>query len=207
MRPRFRSYGESSTATLSPGRMRMKFLRIFPETCARTWCLFSNSTLNMALGSGSTTVAITSIASSLLIDSLSQLLLRQNQRAVSGHCHTVLKVSAGTAVSRYRRPLVVQDLSFWPARIHHRLDCEHHALAQPCIGSARLEIRHLRLFVQLSSYAVSYKLAHHTKAVGFDIFLHRSTDVTDAVADLHLLDRLVQRLLGNFQQFLPLGRN
>src|SRR6478735_10987065 len=66
IRPRFRSYGESSTATLSPGRMRIKFLRILPETCASTWCLFSSSTLNMALGKGSRTVAITSIASSLL---------------------------------------------------------------------------------------------------------------------------------------------
>src|SRR5215471_13998796 len=45
--------------------MRMKFLRILPETCARTWCLFSNSTRNIAFGSGSITVAITSIASSL----------------------------------------------------------------------------------------------------------------------------------------------
>src|SRR5260370_618572 len=43
----------------------MKFLRILPETCARTWCLFSSSTRNIALGSGSITVAITSIASSL----------------------------------------------------------------------------------------------------------------------------------------------
>src|SRR5215470_18789823 len=65
IRPRVRSYGESSTATLSPGRIRMKFLRILPEMCARTWCLFSNSTRNIAFGSGSTTVAITSIASSL----------------------------------------------------------------------------------------------------------------------------------------------
>src|SRR6202790_166411 len=65
MRPRFRSYGESSTATLSPDRMRMKFLRILPETCARTLCLFSSSTRNMALGNGSMTVPITSMASSL----------------------------------------------------------------------------------------------------------------------------------------------
>src|SRR5262249_43956541 len=36
IRPRVRSYGESSTATLSPGRMRIKFLRILPETCAST---------------------------------------------------------------------------------------------------------------------------------------------------------------------------
>src|SRR5438270_13003752 len=64
MRPRVKSYGESSTATLSPARMRIKFLRILPETCARTWCLFSSSTRNMALGNGSMTVAITSMASS-----------------------------------------------------------------------------------------------------------------------------------------------
>src|SRR5271163_353669 len=67
MRPRVRSYGESSTATLSPERMRIKFLRILPETCARTWCLFSSSTRNMAFGNGSSTVAITSIASSLVL--------------------------------------------------------------------------------------------------------------------------------------------
>src|ERR1700730_10257338 len=44
--------------------MRMKFLRILPETWARTRCLFSSSTRNMALGNGSITVAITSMASS-----------------------------------------------------------------------------------------------------------------------------------------------
>src|SRR5215467_7238772 len=65
MRPRVRSYGESSTATLSPARIRMKFFRIFPEMCASTWCLFSSSTRNIAFGSGSITVAITSMASSL----------------------------------------------------------------------------------------------------------------------------------------------
>src|ERR1700694_1122404 len=68
MRPRVRSYGESSTATLSPARMRIKFLRIFPEICASTWCLFSSSTRNIALGNGSMTVAITSMASSLGLD-------------------------------------------------------------------------------------------------------------------------------------------
>src|SRR5258706_7153926 len=65
MRPRVKSYGESSTATLSPAKIRIKFLRILPETCARTWCLFSSSTRNIAFGSGSITVAMTSMASSL----------------------------------------------------------------------------------------------------------------------------------------------
>src|SRR5438270_9816485 len=63
MRPRFKSYGDSSTNTLSPGTTRMKFMRIFPEMCARTACPFWSSTLNMALGRASETVPSTSITS------------------------------------------------------------------------------------------------------------------------------------------------
>src|SRR5439155_1023753 len=36
IRPRVRSYGDSSTFTRSPGRIRMKFIRILPLTCAST---------------------------------------------------------------------------------------------------------------------------------------------------------------------------
>ena len=52
----------------------MKFFLIFPEMWASTTCLLSSSTRNMALGKGSSTVAITSIASSL--DMLWSLYLR-----------------------------------------------------------------------------------------------------------------------------------
>src|SRR5437879_1041286 len=111
--------------------MRMKFLRILPDTCASTWCLFSSSTRNIALGSGSRTTAITSIASSLLIKISSQLLvlssqlkapgsqlrtenrelgtaslLRQNHRAIFGYSYTVLEMRAKAAVGGYCRPLV-----------------------------------------------------------------------------------------------------
>src|ERR1700683_1679131 len=64
MRPRVMSYGVISTWTLSPGRMRIRCIRIFPELCARTVYPFSNSTRNMALGKGSTTVPSTVNASS-----------------------------------------------------------------------------------------------------------------------------------------------
>src|SRR5205814_725464 len=47
----------------SPGTTRMKFIRIFPEMCARTACPFWSSTLNMALGRASETVPSTSITS------------------------------------------------------------------------------------------------------------------------------------------------
>src|SRR5512143_2132526 len=63
IRPRVRSYGESSTRTRSPGRIRMKFIRSFPLMCARTRWPFSSSTANIVFGSGSMTVPSTSIAS------------------------------------------------------------------------------------------------------------------------------------------------
>ena len=49
----------------SSGKMRMHRIRIFPELCASTLWPFSSSTRNMALGSGSTTVPSSTMASSL----------------------------------------------------------------------------------------------------------------------------------------------
>src|SRR5580765_6773378 len=64
IRPRLRSYGESSTVTLSPGRILMKCIRILPEMWASTLWPFSSSTRNIAFGSGSTTVPSTWMPSS-----------------------------------------------------------------------------------------------------------------------------------------------
>src|SRR5664279_6608699 len=65
IRPRVRSYGDNSTRTRSPGRIRMKFSRSFPLIWARTRWPFSSSTANIVFGSGSRTVPSTSIASFL----------------------------------------------------------------------------------------------------------------------------------------------
>src|SRR5271155_315403 len=101
--------------------MRIKFFRMRPETCARTWCLFSSSTLNIAFGNVSTTVAITSIASSfdkLYPDSARDThpagfcnLLRQNYSALGRHRYGVLEVSAQASILGYRRPAVAQHLN------------------------------------------------------------------------------------------------
>src|SRR5206468_12437404 len=115
IRPRVRSYGDSSTFTRSPGRMRMKFMRILPLTCASTLCPFSSSTRNIALGSGSTTVPSTSIASSLGMR-LSRHLdgaarpARQDLGLRLGDGDRVLEVGGQAAVPRHRRPAVVENL-------------------------------------------------------------------------------------------------
>src|SRR5947208_2507227 len=62
-----RSYGESSTETLSPGTIRMKCLRILPEICARTLRSPGRSTRNIVPGKTWVTVPSVMICSSFAI--------------------------------------------------------------------------------------------------------------------------------------------
>src|SRR4051794_19560478 len=55
MRARLRSYGETSTRTRSPGRMRMRKRRILPAQWPSTSWPLSSCTRNIAFGSASTT--------------------------------------------------------------------------------------------------------------------------------------------------------
>src|SRR5271170_1091809 len=238
MRPRVRSYGESSTATRSPARMRMKFFLIFPEMWASTWCLFSSSTRNMAFGSGSITVAITSMASSLPLSpgfffSFSGLgrmrscvphqltsascrlpdrpcrffRPRQNPRSVLCYRHRVLKMRRIAAVRRYRRPLIVQHSHARTARIHHRLDREHHALLQLGTLARRSVIRQLRVLVHLRADSVAHEFAHHRIPVLFYPLLHRCRYVAQAIPCPDLRDALFQRFPRHAQQLLALRRH
>src|SRR3954462_12405882 len=66
MRPRSRSYGDSSILTRSPGRMRTSWRRIFPEMCPSTSWSLSSFTRNIVFGRASMTSPSISIFSSLL---------------------------------------------------------------------------------------------------------------------------------------------
>src|ERR1700761_1560676 len=119
--------------------MRMKFFRIRPETCAKTSWLFSSFTLNIAFGRVSMTTAMTSIASSFdnpypdsarLPQAAFMQLPRQHHSAFGSHRYRMLEVRAQAAVFRDCRPAVAQDLNACFPGVHHRLDRQHHALAQ-----------------------------------------------------------------------------
>src|SRR5580704_5181292 len=234
MRPRVRSYGESSTATRSPGRMRMKFLRIFPEMWASTWCLFSSSTRNIAFGSGSTTVAITSMASSFPLPSVdfffsgSGLRImssyfkleeisfplptrptsfprpRKNPRPLGRDRDSVLEMRRITAIRGDCRPVVFQDSHARPARVHHRFDGKHHSFLKPRPLAGRAIIRELRILVHLGSDAVTNKFTHHRKTILLDPLLHRSRYVSKTIACANLVNPLLQRFARHPKQFLPL---
>src|SRR3954466_12569361 len=92
------------------------------------------------------------------------------------------------------------------ACVHHRLDGEDHAFAQLQSRSVCAIVRDLRVFVQLGADAVSDELTDHAEAIGFDDVLHGGADVSDAVADTHLLDSAIQRSFRDVKQLLELGR-
>src|SRR5262252_5932990 len=225
MRPRVRSYGESSTATLSPARMRMKFLRILPETCARTWCLFSSSTRNIAFGSGSITVAITSMASSFglpespfflssscfaISSRIKNLLPRgaghflgpgQNQRTVGGDRHGMLEMRRRAAVGGFGDPFVTHSY-FVAAGIHHRFDGDDHSLLKTRTAPGFPIIRQVRFVVHLGANAMPNEFAHYRKPVFLDQALYRMANVAEAVACAHLIDGAVERIASYVQQLL-----
>src|ERR1044072_1957954 len=125
--------------------MRMKFMRILPETWAIiVWLLpFSSFTRNIALGRDSSTVASTRKASSLGIGSLSRRVVtslldgdartllslssvRQDFRAGRGHRDGVLKVSCRCVVLGDDRPTVIQNHHIRLAEDDHGLNCQCH---------------------------------------------------------------------------------
>src|SRR5579872_713223 len=234
IRPWLRSYGESSTSTRSPGKMRMKFMRILPETRASTRWPFCSSTRKKALGSGSTTTPSTSMASSLgdaVVAARASFFLaerlcmpprlranrasfrhrpvnnRQNLVAVLRDRDRVLEVRRQLAVGRDHSPFVGLRVDLPAALVHHRLDCEDHARFEFGPRAALAEIRHLGLFVQLLSDAVADKLTHDRIAARFDKGLHRVSDVRDVRPGPNFADSHVERFFGRFEQRCRFGRD
>src|SRR3954469_11390719 len=117
----------------------------------------------------------------------------------------MLKVGAIAAVFGDCGPMIIEHARTRFTGVDHGLDSEHHAFAQLHSRSVRAVVRDLWIFVQLGPDTVSYELADHAEAVGFNHVLHGGADISDGVADAHLLDSALQRSFCDFQQLLELG--
>src|SRR6267154_69700 len=116
----------------------------------------------------------------------------------------MLEVCAVAAVERYGRPFIAQNLGLGTPRIHHRFDRQHHAFGQLRALALLAKVRNLRRFVQFGPNAVTYELSYYAEPVRFHMLLNRRPHVSNRVADLNLLDALVQRSLSYFEQLLQL---
>jgi len=93
-----RSYGESSTETLSPGTMRIKCLRILPEICARTLRWPGRSTRNIVPGKTCVTVPSVMICSSF---------------AIARRIYAPARAASRVALPTERRSLVRHSQAIW----------------------------------------------------------------------------------------------
>src|SRR6185503_2910525 len=188
MRPRVRSYGDSSTRTRSPGRIRMKFIRSLPLMWASTRWPFSSSTANMVLGRGSMTVPSTSIASRLATGYVLPFLTRsagpdgpahervayqtwafqatamsclgQDLRTVRGDGDGMLEMGREGSVGGHYGPVVRQDPGVVASEREHRLDGQADARLELATRAAGPVIRDLRLLVHVRADAVPNELAN-----------------------------------------------
>src|SRR3982074_200440 len=102
----------------------------------------------------------------------------------------MLKVRTVTAVERYGRPLIAQNLRLRTPRVHHWLDRQNHALRQLRALTLLAKVWNLRRFMQLRANAVPHKFPHHAEPVRFHVLLDRRPNVSDRVTNLYLLDSL-----------------
>src|SRR5713101_6248411 len=100
----------------------------------------------------------------------------------------MLEVSAVAAVGGRSGPLVVEHAGSRLAGIHHRLDRQHHAFAQPRTMSAQSEVWHLRFLMQPGPDAVSHELAYDAETVGFNKLLHRGAHISHGISDAGRFD-------------------
>src|SRR5919106_1047508 len=163
---------------------------------ARTLWPLSSSTLNMALGRGSTTVPSTWMPSSfwgafslfLATRSPSFPACGEDLVPLGRDRHGVLEVGRQRTVGGDHGPAVVQQLGSSPARVDHRLDGEGHAGGKHLSTAGGAVIRHVRGLVEGPPNPVAHVLPHYREPGGLDGLLDRVSDVPDALAGLALGD-------------------
>src|SRR5687768_4962407 len=107
-------------------------------------------------------------------------------------------MSGKRTILRDRGPPVGPYLCIRLTGIDHRFDGQNHTFLQPRILVLTIHvIGDLRLFMQLRTDPVAYKLAHDSKTVLGNIPLDRSTHIEEAIAGSDLIDGLFERLLGD----------
>src|SRR5437588_11739188 len=111
---------------------------------------------------------------------------------------------AVAAISGHCRPLIIEHTRSGLAGVHHRLDGQHHAIAQPRSVATSSKVRNLRFLVQLGSNAMSHKLTHYAETIGLNKFLYRGPNVPDGIADSLRLNAAIECLLRYFEQLAQL---
>ena len=83
----------------------------------------------------------------------------------------MFEVRRKASVSGDRSPPIRQHPNRRLARVHHRLDREHHTFSQPWSASGRTIVRDLRLLVERRADPGAHELPNDRKPLGLDVGL------------------------------------
>src|SRR6266849_1723619 len=139
---------------------------------ASTLCPLSNSTRNMAFGSVSKTLPVTSMASSLGIRTFLRLQETQNIGPTLGNRYRMFKMRRQPAVFGHGRPAIVFYFDFIAACIYHGFNGQYHPFFQPNAPVRLAIIRHRRFLVQFLPDTVSDERPDHRVAGALSGLLH-----------------------------------
>ena len=108
-------------------------------------------------------------------------------------------------ILRNDRKFIVPNVDFVGAQADHRLNGEHHAIAQARVGPRRrVAIKNRGVFVDGKPYAVATKAVDNAVAMWLDKARHGLAYILDAslaTGRRKLLNRIGEAALGNFKQF------
>src|SRR5687768_8955776 len=179
IRPLVGSYADNSTSTRSPGRILMRRILIFPETCASTSKPPSISTLNIAFGRFWTTVPWTRMTSSSSVTrNWSRRMGSEDRRRmvpvtgqfyqinrffcerhhfnpVPGDGDGVLEMGRKRPVERPDSPSVGVHGGLPAPEVEHRFDADCHPGFQLHAPTGLAHVGDLRFFVHVTTDAVA----------------------------------------------------
>src|SRR5579884_610948 len=133
--------------------------------------------------------------------------LRQRQQfgRAFGNGEGMLELRGARAICRADRPAVGHDSGLVAASVYHWFHSEDHAGLEPQASMRATEVRHLRVFVQRMTNAMSDKLAYRGEAVGFGIVLNGRADVTKSLPGACLFNTQFHAALRHVHQMLRFG--
>lgn len=114
----------------------------------------------------------------------------------------MLEMSSGLAIAGADGPAVGIEPHSTVAHRDHWLNGDAHSCLEKHSVAALPIVGNGRIFVHLSSDAVSGDLANHAVAGLFAVFLNSSTYIADVISRNCLLDALVERLFRSLEQSL-----
>ena len=123
------------------------------------------------------------------------------------HCNRMLVMCRIAAISCLYCPSIRHEVNLTTVLYNHRLYGNTQTVTNQFAITGLSVVWHLWFLMHVTPYAVSDKFTYDSVSVSGAMCLYCMADITYAMTVNSHSDSLVQRLLGNFQQFVDFPRD